>query len=541
MREQARVVLTVAREPTLARIEVAYLGFIMAEYGTWVAFLVYAYGLGGAGVASVFAFVQLIPAGILAPFIAAVADRFRPDRVLLVGYAWQGLSLGATAAVMYAGAPPLVILAFATAAAISFTITRPVQAAVVPSITHSPADLTAANTVSGLIENVGTFGGPFVGGVLLAVRSEPADVFAAFAAVSLLAAILTAGLPRLEAAFQAEPGGLRQALAGSFGEFGALAASRQVLLIVLVLAMTMVVVGGLDILYVATAIDLLGAGEEWAGFLFAAFGLGGVLGALASVSLVGRRRMTPALALSGALFGIAIATVPLAPATVTAPLLFAASGAGFSVASVAGRTLLQRAAPEALLARVFGVLEGLTMFAYAIGAVGVGILISGFGAGWAAVVSGLTVPVILGLAWIKLGALDRDARLPDPEALALLRRLPIFAPLSAPTMERILAELAWLAVPAGHVLITQGEPGDRFYVLAEGRVQVVQDGNAIAEREAVDYIGEIALLRDVPRTATVIALTPLRLIAIEGDRFLAAVTGHPGSRLQAEAIAEGRR
>jgi hypothetical protein len=192
------------------------------------------------------------------------------------------------------------------------------------------------------------------------------------------------------------------------------------------------------------------------------------------------------------------------------------------------------------MARVFGVLEGLTMFSYALGAVGVGFLVSTLGAAWAAVIFGLAVPAILLLAWTRLGAVDRDAKLPDPEALALLRRLPIFAPLSAPTMERILAELRWLEVPAGHVLMREAEPGDRFYVLSEGRVEIGRDGRVIAQRDAVDYLGEIALLRDVPRTATVTALTPLRLIAIEGDRFLAAVTGHPQSRAQAEAVVTGR-
>ncbi len=540
MREQVRVVLTVARDRTLARIELAYLGFIMAEYGTWMALIVYAYDLGGATTAGLFALVQLLPAGIVAPFASAWGDRFRQDRVLLAAYIWQGVSLGAAAVAMYAGAPPGVILALATVAAISFTVPRPVQSAILPNITHTPGDLTAANAVSGFAENFGIFTGPLVGGILLALRSEPADVFATFAAVALLAALLAAGLPRLQGQLHESPGGLRAVLGSSFGGFGALAASPRILLLVLVLSAATVVVGALDILYVAAAVDLLGEGEEWAGYLFAAFGLGGVLGALASVALVGRRRMTPALAVSGGLFGIAIATIPLVPATVTAPLLFAASGAGYSVASVAGRTLIQRTAPESLLARVFGVLEGLTMFSFALGALGIAVLISAFGVGWAAAIAGLSVPAILVLAWLKLGALDRDAKVPDPEAVAILRHLAIFTPLSATTMERILVELTWLDVPAGHVLIRQGERGDLFYVLAEGRVQIVRDGNVIAEREAVDYIGEIALLRDVPRTATVIAVRPSRLMVIEGDRFLSAVTGHAQSRTQAEAVAAGR-
>jgi CRP-like cAMP-binding protein len=148
--------------------------------------------------------------------------------------------------------------------------------------------------------------------------------------------------------------------------------------------------------------------------------------------------------------------------------------------------------------------------------------------------------VALALAWIPLRALDRDARAPDPEALALLRRLPIFAPLSAPAIERIMAALVRLEVPAGHVLIREGDEGDRFYVIVEGSVAVSQGGRHLVDRVAGDHVGEIALLRDVPRTATVTAITPLRVLALDRAPFLEAVTGHPQSRAHAEAVATSR-
>ena len=541
MREQLRVVIAVARDVALARIELAYFGFNMAEYATWMAILVYAYGLGGAAEAAVFSLVQLIPSGLVAPFAAYAGDRYRHDRVLLAGYLLQAVTLGTTAIALYASAPVPIVLLIATLAAVSFTITRPVQAVILPSITHSPGDLTAANAVSGLAENLGIFAGPLLGGILLGGRADPGDVFAAFAVLSLISMLLVLRLPIANDAVAGESAsGVREILRASFGGFGVLRRQRRVLLLVLVLAATNVVIGTLDILFVATAIDLLRAGEAWAGFLFAAFGLGGIVGALTSVTLVGRRRLTPALAGSGGLFGLPISTVGLAPSIATAPVLFAASGAGSSITTVAGRTLLQRIAPEAVLARVFGVLEGLAMFAFALGAVVSGALVETLGITQALVVSGLMVPAVVIVAWIQLGALDRDARAPDPEALALLRRIPIFAPLSAPSIERILAELTWLAVPAGHVVIREGDPGDRFYILAEGRVEITQRGVRLSERDNGEYVGEIALLRNVPRTATVTALTPLRLIAIDGERFIEAVTGHAGSRRQAEAVAEER-
>ncbi len=540
MRDQVRVVLTVLRDATLARIELAYLAFNMAEGATWVAILVYAYGLGGAGVAAMFALVLLVPSALVSPFAAVLGDRYRRDRVLFAGYVWQAGSMVATAATLYADAPPVVTLLVATVAAMSFTITRPVQSVILPEITHAPADLTAANGVASLAENVGLFIGPLLGGLLL-LRSEPGDVFLFFAVTSAAGAVLVA---RLRGTMQPPPleqgEGWRSIIRASFGGFGVVAGSPQVRVLVIVLGAASVLLGALDILVVATAIDLLGAGEEWAGFLSAAFGLGGILGSVATVTLVGRRRMTPALANSVGLLGLPVTAVALVPTTVGAPLLFAASGAGSSYAYVAGRTLLQRVTPERVMARVFGVLESIDNFALAIGSVAAGLLIAFVGVGSALVVAGLFVPAVLVLLWRQLGAIDRDARAPDPEALNLLRRLPIFAPLSAPAIERILAELTRVEVATGETVIREGEPGDRFYVIAEGRVDVTAGGSHVNEQGVGDYFGEIALLRDVPRTATVTALTSLRLIAVERDVFLEAVTGHPQSRLSAEAVAAER-
>ena len=540
MREQGRVLLAVARDATLARLELAYFGFNMAEYATWVAILVYAYGLGGAGASAVVAIIQLIPSGMVAPFAAYAGDRYPRDRVLVVGYVLQGVTLAAAAVGLYAGWPPAATIGLATVAAMTFTITRPVMAVLLPSLTHTPGDLTAANTVTGLVENVAKFVGPLIGGVILAVAA-PGGVFVVFALLSLGSAGLVARLPaKLEAPPREGDVGLRAILAGAFGGFGVVAWNRAVLLLVVILSLTTVVVGALDILFVAVAIDLLGEGEEWAGYLSAAFGLGGVAGSFATVLLIGRRRMTPALGATGGLYGLPIAAIAVAPGLVGATTLLAASGAGGSVVAVAGQTLLQRTAPEAVLSRVFGVVESLAMFALAAGSLAAGLIVTTAGIGWALVATGLLVPVTLVATWAWLGAIDRHARAPDPEALALLRSVPIFAPLSALAIDRILAELERLQVPAGHELIRQGDPGDRFYIVISGRVEVIRDGRHVAERGRGDYFGEIALLRDVPRTATILTLTPVEVIAIERERFLEAVIGHAQSRAQAEAVAAAR-
>ncbi|HET9681246.1 MAG TPA: hypothetical protein VFP19_04340, partial [Candidatus Limnocylindrales bacterium] len=178
MTEQIRVVLAVARNPVLARVGLAYLVFNMAEYATWTAIVVYGYLLGGAAMAGIVILVQLVPAGLVAPFAAAAADRFRPDRVLLAAYLLIAAAFAVTAVTLYGGAAVPLTLGAATVAAMAITLVRPIEAVILPSITHRPADLTAANTVSSLAETAGIFLGPLLAGVLL-LRDQPADVFAA--------------------------------------------------------------------------------------------------------------------------------------------------------------------------------------------------------------------------------------------------------------------------------------------------------------------------------------------------------------------------
>ena len=540
MSERIRVVAAVVRDPNLRRVEIAFLGYNMTEYATWIAILVYAYSRGGATAAGLAALVQLIPSGIVAPFAAFAGDRFRRDRVLLAGYAIQAVSLAAAAVALALHLSLIVTLGVATVAAVSLTFTRPAQASLLPGITRSAEDLTAANAVTGLAESAGIFLGPFVAGLLLN-RFGPASVYAVFAVVSAFGALLVARLSVEQvAAPPAERISAGDVVRETLVGFRVLRRERTAGLLVLALSAVVVVVGALDVLFVALAIDVLGKGEGWAGYLNSAFGLGGIVGATLSVALVGRRRLMPPLVQGSAMFGVPIGVVGVAPSVLAAPVLFAATGAGRSVASVAGNTLLQRTTPDDVLSRVFGVYEGIAMFALAVGSVGASSLVVVLGVRGALIVAGAFVPVTTLLLARSLLAIDRSAKAPDPEALAILRRMPIFAPLSAPAIERVMANLVRLELPAGEVLIREGEKGDRFYVIVEGDVAVSQGGAHIADRHGGDHLGEIALMRDVPRTATVTALTDLRLLALAREPFLEAVTGYPQSRERLEAVIEDR-
>ena len=529
-----RVLAAVLGDHDLRRVESAFLAFNMSEYATWIALLVYAYARGGAAEAGFVAVIQLIPAAIVAPFGAYAGDRFRRDRVLLVDYLVQAATLGAAGVALELDAPVAVVYALAIVAAATLTFMRPAHNSLLPWLTESPEHLTAANVVTGIVEGSGVMLGPLIGGVLIA-WGGPGLVFLVFAGLMLIAGLLVRGL-RTDLSAMRPAGRLSasEVWRETIGGFRALGRAQASRLVVLVLSLGIVVLGALDVLFVATAIDLLHVGQSGASFLAAAFGIGGILGATASATLVGRRRLTPPLAVGGLLLGAPVAGIAVVPSVAAAPVLYGASGAGWSVADVAGRTLLQRVSPDDVLSRIFGIFEGVAMIAIAIGSAAASALVEAFGIRATLVASGIFVPVVLLVTAPRLLAVDRDARPPDPRLLELLRDIPIFTPMTAPTIERLAGSLVRVDAGAGDVVIREGDPGDRFYVVERGEVEVRAGARVMGRRGPGDYVGEIALLRDVPRTATVTAVTAVTLYALERDIFLEAVTGLPRSRDLAE-------
>jgi hypothetical protein len=192
-----------------------------------------------------------------------------------------------------------------------------------------------------------------------------------------------------------------------------------------------------------------------------------------------------------------------------------------------------------VLTRVFGVLEGLDMAALAVGAFIAPMLASLLAIEPALALVGLFLPLFALLLWTRLQAVDRDAPVRLAE-LRLLSEVPLFAPLGPPVLEALAHAAIVVEAGEGEDVIRQGDQGDRFYVIREGTVEVARDGTPVATLGAGDYFGEIALLRDVPRTATVTARGNVHLLALERADFLEAVTGHPVSREEAETVADRR-
>ena len=256
-------------------------------------------------------------------------------------------------------------------------------------------------------------------------------------------------------------------------------------------------------------------------------------------ALAGRKRLAGDLGIGVLLWGVPLALTAVWSNLAFALVLFGVIGLANTLVDVTGMTLLQRSADDDVLGRVFGVLESLVLAALALGSLVAPGILSVLGAKAALVIAGASLPVLLVPVWPVLRRVDAAARVPT-EPLELLRAIPMFSLLPPTVLERLASVAAEVRVPAMSEVFRQGERGDRFYVIADGAATVEIDGAEASTLGRGGFFGEIALLRDVPRTATVRAVQDLRLFALERDDFIAAVTGHAPSRQAADSIVAAR-
>lgn len=527
----------VARRAPLRRIELAFAGFNITEWGTWIALLVYAYGNGGTTEAGIVAVVALVPAAIFAPLGSVLGDRRRPGRVLFWGYVVQAVAAGATAIALFSGQHPAVVYSFAALAAVSVTVTRPTMATFAPSLARAPEELTAINVVSSWTESVSVLVAPALAGVLLAIGSA-GTVFAVMAGVVAASALFVRPFPGPPPA--AREADAPESVARSLGiAFGVLRRERYARVLVIALCADFVALGALDVLYPELAIGVLERGESWAGYLNAAFGAGAALAIAFTATLVGKPRLVPALLGGLTIYVVAFALLAAYPTAGSALLLLALAGAGRVVFDVSTRTLLQRVAPTDVLARIFGILEGLSMAGLAVGSLVVAGLVALGGASLGLIGIGLLLPVAALVAGRTLLDVDRHADVPVVE-INLLRSLPLFSLLPATQLEALARTLHRVEAPAGTDVIVEGDTGDRFFVIADGEITVTRDGAVVGTLERGDGFGEVALLSGSTRTATCRATRATTLYALEAPDFLTAVTGHPRADAEIRRLAAAR-
>jgi MFS family permease len=525
------------RNRSLRRLQLAWIGSSIGTWGWIIALMVYAYEHGGPGAVGLVGLIRWFPAAVAAPFGGMVGDRFPRLRVMVLSDLVRAGALAAAAAAVGLGGPAVSVYLLAVLVMLVSQAFQPAEAALLPTLAETPEELTAANVASTTIEAAGYFVGPALAGVLLAV-SNVQTVFVVTAVAFLWSAAMLA-LIRLRApepAREAARGSWKQeALAG----FRTIWRDSRLRLIVGLFAAQTLVYGAFTVLTAVAAIQLLNLGSPGIGYLNAALGVGGLVGGVVAVALVGVRRLAFTFGLALILWGTPILLIGVWAKAAPAFVLIAIAGLGLTIVDVAGFTLLQRAVPEDVLARVFGVLHSAFYLTGGIGAIVAPPLINWLGIRGALIATGAVLPAVTIPTFGLLARIDRTLRVPTAE-LAQLQAIPMFAPLPAPTLEALALSMTRREVPAGETIFRQGDHGDGFYIVDSGEIEIEIDGREANVLGPGDHFGEIALLRDVPRTATARARKETQLYTLDRDAFLGAVTGHAGSSEAAETVVAAR-
>jgi MFS family permease len=509
--------------------------------GSWtffVALAVYAYGAGGPTAVGAAALVRMVPAGLAAPAAGVLVDR-RPRRdVVIATLVLRAVIVTAIAATVAAGAPLVPVLVLAALFTVVSSAHKPAQAALLPTLAETPRQLGASNALSTAFDNAAFMAGSLVAGVLIATTSV-AVTFAGTALLFALAVAPIAAIPRDPVpAYRAGGSGL-----GAFAEAAAgfrdITANADVRLIVGFLSMSTLVEGAVDVLVVVLAIQLLDLADAGVGWLNGAWGLGGLLGGGAALGLLGRGRLSAGIAAGGLLAGVAliVAASILRPEVAVAMLVVL--GAGFALIETAGLSLLQRLTSDEVLGRAFAVVETTYWLTTGLGAMLAPAVIGLLGPRSAVVAIGTCLPLGVALRWRALHRFEEHAVVPERE-FGALRALPLFAPLPIAIVETLARRVASRTVTAGETVISRGEPGEDFYVVADGILDVGDCDGSPPPLHAGDFFGEIALLRDVPRTATVTARDDGRLYVLDRDAFLLGVGAHRHSTEAVERVATAR-
>jgi len=516
MASSVRLLVDALRVGDLRRVLAAYLGFTIAEMANFIAVLIYAYEVGGSPALGLVAFITLAPAAVFAPIGATLGDRFRREVMLTVAYAVFAATTAGVALALYAEWPVGVIYLLAAVNATVLTLVRPFHESLLPALSRSTEQLAAGYVAGGTIENVGLVAGPLLAGLTAAAWGTGA-VFVITTGLLLLGTISVWGVQTRTAADPPRQNAVQMTLEG----LAAFRGSRPRVILVL-LNSVVFLTGVLDVAIIVLAFEVFGSEDAGTAWLNAVIGIGAAAGSVLAVVLIGRRHLASSMWRGLVLIAMSVSLIPVFRSQAAALVALAVMGAGWTFVDVSGRIMLQRVIPLGGLSRAFGVLEGSSMAAEALGSAAGAVLIAWLGVGWALVIAGL---LIIFLLLINRRALqDADIGVIVPiEHLHLLRSIPMFAALGPAELERLATSADEESVAPGSAVCVQGEPGERFYLVERGTARVVRDGADVATLVSGDFFGEIALLRDIPRTATVEAVSDLDLLVLERGPFLDAI------------------
>jgi MFS family permease len=545
VRETGTSLSTVFRRPSLRRLNLALAGSQIGDWAYGTAVAVWAYGVGGATAVGVWGTARLALMAVGAPFGAALADRISRKKVMIAcDLARTVLVLAAAALVEWDG-PVAAVFVLATLSPLLGTAFRPAQMALTPSLVEDPRELTAANGVGSTLESLAFFVGPAIAGFLLAV-ADVATVFVLNAGTFLLSAVLVSGIRLTRGvttdAPDADPDAPPEPKASFLSEamegFRVVGRNPDLRLVMAIYCAQTVVAGASLVFGVAIAFDLTDLGAAGLGWLDSTLGVGAVFGGFLAIGLASRKKLASDFGWGVIFWALPLLLIAVWPTAAAAFIAMAIIGAANPVVDINATTIIQRVTPDAVLGRVFGALESGLIATMALGALAMPLLIAGPGLRWGLVV--LSLPIVtIGLVGLpRLRHLDRTVA--EPEGVALLSGTPLFAPLARPLLEAMAAKLVRVEVPAGTQVVREGDVGDRFYVIESGSLAATFAGKPLSTMTRGECFGEIALLRDVPRTASVTALEDSVLHAIEREDFLAAMSGDTELMTRTESLAARR-
>ncbi len=518
----------------LARIGVSFAGWSFT-----IALGVYGFEAHGVLGVGLVALVRLLPGALASPFAGLIADS-RPRRTVLIGSALAMAAVLAGAAVAASlGASTGVVFIFPALFAVVSSGYVPAESAMFPLLARTPQELSASNVNHSAMENAGFITAALATGFLLTATS-PGFVFGVAAAVVLLVVLALLGVrrdsrPRYADDDEELSGAVREVSVG----LRTLVAHPAVRLAALTLIVLLLFEGFADVILVVFALELLHLAEGSVGFLNASWGLGSLVGGACLALLLDRGKLVVAIAGGSLVLGAATMLPGLWPEPAATYVAWFGIGIGFVFVEVAAKTLMQRLGSDETMGRVVSSLESGRLAAMALGSLGAIALIELLHPRGALIALGALMPVFVIFCWARLRAYEVGAPVAEGP-YRLLRENSIFAPLPVATVERLSHDLDPLELPAGEEVIVQGEIGDRFFLIEQGEVEVFENGVFRRNEGPGESFGEIALLHDVPRTATVRTTARTRLLVLERDQFLLAVTGHRRSRQVAGNVAEAR-
>lgn len=528
--------------PDLRRLEIAWTLSIAAQWALIVALLIYAYDLEGAFGVGLLGLARTLPTLVGVPLATTLGDRQSRIRVL-IGIYLTALASAVVAAVALAmDAGLLAIMAIAAVNAIATAAIRPLQNAIIPGLARSPEELVAANVASSTGEGIGLLVGPALGGLLL-VFGTPVVAVAGAVGMALATVAVTQIRPDRRVRVRTAPGGPgpagARAAPGLLAGVRALRTMPTVLLTMALFGVQPFVRGALTVLIVVSSIELLGLGDPGVGLLNAAIGLGGIVGSVGTILLVGRHRLALVFMVALVVWGAPISVMGLVAVAWVAVAAMVVVGVANAVLDVAGFTTLQRIVPNDVRASVLGTFEGYVAAMAAIGGIVAPFLVSWLGIGGALVVTGAILPIAVLVTARGVRKADDIALVPERQC-QLLRGVAMFAPLPLGAIEELAGSLEPLTFGPGDELMRAGDIGDRFILIDSGSVTVEADGAPVRTIGPGGYCGEIALLRDIPRTATVRATTAVTAFGLRGQDFIAIVTGDHEAVRSADAVVDAR-